>query len=309
MISLNAFLDKFGGITISLLVLSIFYIIYWSFRSFIVGFISFFDNYLNLSMSIVFGLLILPFSLFVFHFFMVSGVFIDRQISNGPLHINKSLLSIKIMWGEKEISLTFFFLISYLLGVLFVVLGYSMNYSANILWFSGLNHGLHQTHPAFMNQIWLFDEILGHWFLFTGIFLLAVNLGVFNLQHPSRRTISWKIHFLLIAVILFVSILWVLFIVEGDFGWTGTIFSLILIIFYLYKIKSRLHRNSSFTNPIKLNRFDLLRTSLNQFPNVWYQFCFFATTFFGLIFYFWLFKGFVQPSEFNFWCQLKFFLC
>jgi hypothetical protein len=151
--------------------------------------------------------------------------------------------SLIIKFNGKSYTIKIGHLILILIGISHLLVGNAVHYTANYLWFSSLFDG---SHPyltyEFLNEIYIFDELLGHWFMITGLLLLGFVLGLHNLSYPTTSSINRKTFTILVILTMFFTVIWNYFVLEGLYALSNIIFSsfmgLYLIVLIARKVKT-----------------------------------------------------------------------
>lgn len=237
-----------------------------------------------------------PIIVLSYHIFLLIGVLIDSQNtqheilqfsttmteseSNDPSGHNIDRLKVDVSI-KSLIILTAF----YLLNLTLFVIGQGLHYGANFLNLLARDQNIMNTHPDYYQILWIVDEIIGHWFLYSGFWGLFFLLGYLNLKFPSVQRTSKKEWRLLISFAFIGGIIWVFLAVEGAYAWWGIAVALINILYF----GNALNQRGQFQKGTK---------NLAQYKVVAFLILFFISSIVGLITYYVTLGSFIQPSEF-----------
>ena len=172
----------------------------------------------------------------------------------------------------------------YFIGLIFLSLGQGIHSATNFLNSRALDLSINTIVPEFYQHVWFLDEVVGHWFAYTGFWIMIFLLGFVNLRLPSKREMNltkWII--LTLIALIFGGMVWVIFALEGEYAlWSLALAVIYLVYFGTGMIQRRKNAASS----------DI------QFPIVWFILLFFLFSMVGLIVYYFLNGGkFIQPSD------------
>ncbi|MCY3413758.1 MAG: hypothetical protein INQ03_19095 [Candidatus Heimdallarchaeota archaeon] len=202
------------------------------------------------------GLLVFPLIVFVYYSIIFRAIIADSTVN---IHTTFSL-------GQ-------FLVIE--IGSIFFIIGHGIHFVTNYLWFSALDKGL-LANSVFAQEIYLFDELLGHWFLITGLYLLLIELIILSFNHPSQGDEhKLLITFVILSIVPFASI-WAYFVLEGLYAISAICFSLFNIFYCSLKLKSK-------------------EVELRNHPMIMYIMIFSIITIAYLLIYYIIFGAFIEP--------------
>lgn len=241
------------------------------------------DNFVNL--------LGIPILVVLSHFLFLVGIIYDAgeceilKTDTMEMRIKIDFQSIRNRL-EKPLSNGKLVLISalYFLGFILFNLGQGIHSAADFLNSRAMDLDIKALMPEYYRQVWFLDEVVGHWFAYTGFWIMIFVLGFMNLHIPSKRKMNKTMWITLALTTLSLGgILWVFFAVEGEYGFWGLGLAIVYISFFGFEL-SRLRRNSSY--------------SAQQFPVVWFLILFFLLSIVALLSLFIISGGkFIQPSD------------
>ena len=195
--------------------------------------------------------------------------------------------------------------IIFTLGVILFLIGHGMRWTANYLNFTATNEGIHVSNPDFYEEIWFFDEILGHWLLFSGFWLLILSVIVMNVRFPSRKFMTKKELVIWSGLALMGSTAWVLTSIEGAYATWGLMIGIMIILgtilffFFFYAHKNREY----LKRPCLL---DLMHEIISKYKMLFFLAMFSTFSILQYIIYFFAFGGqFIQPSELGVFDRLR----
>ncbi|MHA2345103.1 MAG: hypothetical protein ACXACP_00150, partial [Candidatus Hodarchaeales archaeon] len=206
----------------------------------------------------------LPALLFIFHSFITIGILIDGD-----------------KWGQNNCNFKTVEVLLYGTGAIFLLCGHGAHIVANYLNLKSEKLGINRTYPEFSRELWFIDEILTHWILLIDFYFLIEFLVFLNSRVPSLQRTTSSDRIFIIGGSVLSGLLWAPLTVESEFHWWAIIFSSISNCIIVLKLREKLLSKSSFTN----------------FKMIWAILLFNLFTLVGLILYYFLFGGFIQPSD------------
>lgn len=235
-------------------------------------------------------LIILSFLLFIF------GIIFDSKIT---IYDENTFIGLIAVYKKVRIQFSYGMIILFLFGSFLIIIGSGIHHVANTLWFSAVFKHIDTYSSEFLNEIYFYDEILSHWLIYTGIYLLLFIPIKINFKYGLRHYKHYL--YLLPVVILFqfiIAFFFCLFLIEGVFGWFGIFWSLLIIFYCLWNI-------NKLYSGYKQNKLLFIQSYYVSIIALFFN----ITTILFLLIYLYIFKGFIQPSEWGFWCQYRVFLC
>ncbi|MFX0087724.1 MAG: hypothetical protein ACFFAU_18885, partial [Candidatus Hodarchaeota archaeon] len=178
-----------------------------------------------------------PLLVISFHFIFLIGIIIDgnnlpdgliqvcryKKMNKNEIGPLKGFKNIKFVIEDK---LLLKMLIMYLIGLTLFLIGHGLHVGTNFLNKMAIESNIDTISPTFYQQIWNLDEIVSHWFLFSGLLILIILIGHLNLKLPSIRQLSSIEWFFLILAAMISASIWVVLNVEGEYAWWGLIFAI-----------------------------------------------------------------------------------
>lgn len=177
----------------------------------------------EVTIMIHFGIVI-PVNLLI----LLYGIYVDADVvsPDGGLYLKVSDKFAKITGKQLMLGI---------LGLIIFEIGHGMHFTANLFWYSEFRF---LSNAKFEEQIYYFDEILGHYLLFTGFHLMVFSLALANQSNPGA-----KLHMLFGTSLPFLvpiaAVIWIPLLIEGLFAWQGYILSIAYIIYFRGVLKNR----------------------------------------------------------------------
>ncbi|MHA2251771.1 MAG: hypothetical protein ACXAD7_15510 [Candidatus Kariarchaeaceae archaeon] len=159
---------------------------------------------------------------------LLYGVYVDAEEKspNGGLYLKIS---------DKYAKITGKQLLLAILGLIIFEMGHGMHFTANLFWYSEHRH---LSSALFEEQIYYFDELLGHYLLFSGFHILVFSLAFANQSNPGARL--HKLFYYSIPVLIpLVALIWILLLIEGLFAWQGYVLSIVFLVTFRGVLKKR----------------------------------------------------------------------
>ncbi|MHA2075644.1 MAG: hypothetical protein ACW97X_13575 [Candidatus Hodarchaeales archaeon] len=289
--SITLLISKYGGISTGTIIV----LILTGFSLFIRS-IFYLERHLinpgsNLRVDSLLDYLGFPILLVIILFIITVGIVIDaKELPDGVIRVVMKTDGIKSSHNSYKLSILvkerFFikYLVFYLFGLIILLIGHGLHAGTNYLNLLARENAIDISYPLFYQKIWLLDEVIGHWFLYSGLIIQIFLLGFLNLNLPSKRTISSRERVLLIIGSIFSAILWVPIAVEGEYAWWGILMALILIIYF---VKELFKRKSQC----------LIKDLFGNYLIVFFLIIFLISSILGFISYYIIFGRFIQPSS------------
>lgn len=212
----------------------------------------------------------------------------DPEEVKTDLFAKESNVNLPLIWkelGKRDSKKTLIILVTiYFIGLILLSLGQGIHSATNFLNLRAIDFSINTIVPDFYQHVWFLDEVVGHWFAYTGFWALVFILGYVNLRLPSFRAMNptkWLI--LTLIALIFGGFVWVWFALEGEYALWGLALAFIFLIYFGTGLIQR-RQNTTFSEM--------------QYPIVLFILLFFLFSIIGLMGYFFLNGGrFIQPSE------------
>ncbi|MFW9855178.1 MAG: hypothetical protein ACFFFG_08950 [Candidatus Thorarchaeota archaeon] len=241
------------------------------------------DNFVNL--------LAIPILVVLCHSLFLLGILYDAGDSE-VLEIQYTKMKIKIdvqnIWKRLEKGqsgkIPVLIITLYFLGLVSFNLGQGIHSAADFLNSRAIDLDIKALRPEYYQHVWFLDEVVGHWFAYTGFWMMIFVLGFMNLRIPSKREMNRSMWIILVLVTLSLGgFLWVLFALEGEYGFWSLGIAVVYISYFGLELH-KLSKNSSY--------------SAQNFPVVWFLVLFFFFSIPVLLIVFMISGGkFIQPSD------------
>ncbi len=236
-----------------------------------------------------------PLIVILIYLIILNGVIIDGNrlpdrliqvsrnynMNKNELHTEKVVKNLKFVIEDK---LLVKMIIMYLIGLTLFLIGHGLHVGTNFLNKMAIESNIDTINPTFYQQIWNLDEIVSHWFLFSGLLILIFLIGYLNLKLPSTRKISSLQWFFVILATMVTASIWAVINVEGEYAWWGLISSIVIILYFSNKLRN-------FKNNLSFKKI------ANRYMIVCFIIMFFSFSICWFIGYFLVFGGFIQPSD------------
>jgi hypothetical protein len=218
------------------------------------------DNFLN-----IIGL---PVIVVVCSILILMGILYDGippEELNNTLKTSNYDNNLRLIWKSMVDKLSnqtiLLVVIFYFIGLIIFTVGQGIHSATNFLNFRAVEHSIDLVFPEYYQHVWFLDEVVGHWFAYTGFWIIMFLLGFMNLNIPSFRALDDSRWFLLpmIALILGGGV-WVLFAFEGEYA----IWGMGIAIFNLIYFGRGLYKRRNYP-----------AYSKSQYPVVWFSILFF----------------------------------
>ena len=278
---------KYGGLSTSVILIGVsgsFFILVWAIFSLLIG-----EGKYILGPELLVDFILFPFIVLAYHAIILAGILYDAR-KLPPFIIDRSYLKRN---GA--------FLLLYGLGVVLFAIGHGLHWGGNIINLNALQFGVKEPFPDFYNNIWVIDEIWGHWVMLAGVWILVSLAGVLNLKNPSMRIPTRNEKYIGLMVAVLVAIAWIPLALEAEYGFWGLGISLFVIVTFGLRLtgerrkKIELSGNSEHNIPL---------TAKYRF--IWLLLIFSLVSLIGLILLYLLLGGtFRQPSELGVWQYLR----
>ena len=166
---------------------------------------------------------------------LLYGIYVDADgvSPDGGLYFKVS---------DKYAKITGKQLLLALLGLFIFEMGHGMHFTANLFWYSEFRF---ISSTLFEGQIYYFDEVLGHFLLFTGFYMMVFSLALANQSNPGARLHNW-LRYSLPFLIPVAALIWIPLLIEGLFALQGYILSIIFLIYFRGVFKERAKKPMSY---------------------------------------------------------------
>lgn len=226
-------LKRLGGIQSALVLIFINLVTLYVIKPLILWIIHLLLFATDIPTSFIYYLLIYPIFIILNFFILYLGIMHDSDTSR-----EDGRLIIK--FNEKSHSIKIGHMTLIFIGLSLFLVGNAIHYTANYLWFSSYFDGSHPyLTDEFLNEIYIFDELLGHWFMITGLLLLGFVLGLHNLSYPTIRSINRYVFVILIILTMFSTVVWNYFVLEGLYAVSNLVFSSLMGLYIVVLITKR----------------------------------------------------------------------